>query len=97
MPTEFYPFKNRKTTGPGPKGRTNTEAKRWSCKCEKKDAHESICKCVGLRTKSGRPSKARKTVRINLDKKKKYGKLYRKWVKVVKAKQKRAASRKAAA
>lgn len=72
----YWPFANVRPGecyGPGPKDAKNCRADRWRCKCKQASRDLSICKCVGVRLlKSGKVSKARKTVRINLRKKRAY-------------------------
>jgi len=80
MPTKHYPFRKKRKIGPGPKGQTLERADRWSCDCETV-GHIQTCECKGVKTKTGRPSKARKTVRNDLRKKKKYRKAYKAWKK----------------
>jgi invasion protein IalB len=96
MPTDYWPFKNRKTIGPGPKGRVTERKDKWACKCERVSKKQSVCKCVSRITKPGKRPR-RKTVRIDLEKKRKYGKLWRRYTKEIRAKQKRAAAKRSAA
>ncbi len=84
--SKFWPFSTTDPGdcyGPGPKGQKNCRADRWRCKCEQKTKDLSVCKCVGIRPlPGGGVSKARKTVRIDLKKKREYQKkLYRPFLK----------------
>ncbi len=89
MPSEllsespFWPFAREDHNGPGPRGQTNTRADRWRCKCRQLHRDLSVCKCDGIRKlKNGKVSRARKTVRINLRKKREYQKrVYRPYLK----------------
>ena len=80
MPTEvtdspFWPFANDERNGPGPKGQTNVRADRWRCRCKQVHRDLSICRCEGIRRlKNGKLSRAKKTVRINLQRKREYQK-----------------------
>lgn len=96
MPTAYYPFAKKDRNGPGPKGRTNKRADKWSCKCDRESKRWSVCKCIARKAKPGKRLR-RKTVRIDLEKKKKYGKLWRRYTKDIKAKQRRASAKRSAA
>lgn len=95
MPTGYWPFAKKDRNGPGPKGRVNKRSDRWSCKCKRESKRWSVCKCVARKTAAGRPSRAKKTVRIDLEKKKKYGKLWRRYTKAIRDKQRAAAAKSA--
>ncbi len=72
----YWPFVNTdpgECYGPGPKGGKNCRADRWKCKCRQVSPNLSICKCRSTRIlKNGKLSRARKTVRIDLRKKRAY-------------------------
>jgi hypothetical protein len=71
----YWPFRGMEKNecyGPGRRGGKNCRRDRWRCKCEQLNRDLSVCKCVSTRTlKNGKPSRAKKTVRINLQKKRK--------------------------
>lgn len=74
--SRYWPFSNvdpGECYGPGPKGGKNCRADAWRCKCRKVHRDLSICKCRSTRIlKNGKLSRARKTVRIDLRKKRAY-------------------------
>lgn len=79
--TKFFPFKHRRVIGPGPKRRVLARADRWACSC-KREGQKQICDCKGLwKTKSGRPTRAKRRVVNDLKAKRAYGKIYRAWKK----------------
>ncbi len=74
------PYRHGNTTGPGPKGHKTKKRGQWKCDCHvDKDGHTQVCECEGQRTRTGRKSKAHKTVRNDLRKKAKYRRASKRW------------------
>jgi len=65
--SKHWPYKNKNTLGPGPRGGTNKKVPEWDCKCS-----NYTCQCKG---KEGR----KKTVKIDKGYKKVYNSEYKKW------------------
>ena len=73
--SKFFPFQFSDKSGPGPMGQVNERADRWRCACKKIHRDLSVCKCRSIRRlKNGKLSRATKTIRINLKKKREYQK-----------------------
>ena len=78
----YNPYRNENTTGPGPKGRKTKKRGQWRCDCHvSADGKTQVCECEGVRTPTGRKSKAHKTVRNDLRKKRKRARDARRWAK----------------
>lgn len=71
--SKYWPFSGLdpgECYGPGRRGGKNCRADRWRCKCQQVNRDLSICRCQSrVILKNGKLSKQRKTVRINLQKK----------------------------
>lgn len=76
----YHPYRRKKTTGPGPRGRKTKKRGQWKCECHvAADEHTQVCECEGQKTRTGRKSKAHKTVRNDLRKKAKYRRASKRW------------------